>query len=158
MARQEFKSGQHVRDGLVEFDTTETFVDPDGGVFIHQPGHLSAGDTVKVHRYPDKTYRVVGKRMEGRKLVIICEPIRVAYLDMYVRYESPDGLIKGVFPVEAICRHKQTNAPEEYLLNIRNTLRWANADYCLPVKNPNEDNTEPQRFDYGGAEFVLAHG
>jgi hypothetical protein len=123
--QKEFESGQHV-NGVYEFDTTETFIRSSG--IVDKPGALVDGDVVRVYRFPKHVYRVVGKRMEGKKLVIKCDRVNSDDILFHVTFK-PKKDTPILVGVEGVVRNGGTS-PSEYLTTIRGKKKWVKANEC----------------------------
>lgn len=123
---REFESGQFSK-GIYEFDTSETFLKEGIRDPVEKPGALLDGDVVKIYRFPRHTYRVVGKRMEGKKLIIKCDRIQSDDILFYVnlKRKKDTTILVGV---EA--RSCDGNTARELLVTIKGKRKWVPAGEC----------------------------
>jgi hypothetical protein len=128
-------------DGTLEFGSDHTFKIGDGQVL---PGKLFKGMIVTVVGTKG-TFKVVAKKMDGKKLKIVTERLASEPLRMvkWVEGEGPGLDEKGnpvtikatqeVYGVEAICEAPSADEWGEFLITHRGNGMWVRQIDCLPA-------------------------
>ena len=131
------------QDGVFSFGSEHTF--SKYGAVVAHPGRLEVYDIVSVAGTRGE-FKVVGKRMNGKKLIIECERLdgalgrRVQWIDgsipafTFAKNGDPIPLkaTREVYGLEAIVKGR-FSSPSEYGIKHRNTLIWVRQIDCVPA-------------------------